>query len=165
LDFVVLGEGEKKIFDLVKALRAGHSLADVNGIVYLAEDRSVRNIHGYRIPDVESIREPAWDLIPIENYLANGLGFGTSRGRSMPILASRGCPYLCTFCSSPSMWTTRYRSRQPAEVVAEMTKYVEMYGAKNSDFYDLTAIVKKSWIMEFRTLLIESGMKIGWQLP
>ena len=35
----------------------------------------------------------------------------------MAILATRGCPYQCTFCSSPSMWTTRYVMRDPKDLV------------------------------------------------
>ena len=83
----------------------------------------------------------------------------------MPILASRGCPYQCTFCSSPLMWTTRWSARKPEAVLAEMKDYMRRYRVTNFDFYDLTAIVKRSWIVDFCRLLIAEGLDITWQLP
>ena len=62
----------------------------------------------------------------------------------MPILATRGCPYKCTFCSNPNMWGQLYYTRPPSDVVDEIEEYVKTYRADNIDFYDLTAIVKKA---------------------
>ena len=67
----------------------------------------------------------------------------------MPLVATRGCPYQCTFCSSPFMWTTRYVMRSIPIVVDEIEHYMKEYKADNIDFFDLTAIVKKDWILEF----------------
>ena len=44
---------------------------------------------------------------------------GIGLGRNMPINATRGCPYQCTFCSSPTMWTPRYIMRDPGDVADE----------------------------------------------
>ena len=67
-----------------------------------------------------------------------GIGFG----RNMLILATRGCPYQCTFCSNPEMWTTRYVMRPAVEVVDESEYLLSEYGVNSVDFADLTAIVK-----------------------
>ena len=83
----------------------------------------------------------------------------------MPLLATRGCPYRCTFCSSPLMWTTRYDTREPAQVVDEIEGYVHRYRVENIDFYDLTAIIERDWILEFCRLLDARGLRITWQLP
>lgn len=104
-------------------------------------------------------------MMPLENYLVRGFGFGVNRGRSMPLLASRGCPYQCTFCSNPTMWTTRWIPRDPDLLLDEMQHYQKVYGIENFDFYDLTAIVKKNWIVSFCQKIEERGMKFTWQLP
>ena len=83
----------------------------------------------------------------------------------MPVFGSRGCPYQCTFCSNPSMWTTRWIPRDPDDLLDELEYYQKRYNAENFDFYDLTAIVKKSWIIEFCSKIEERGMKFFWQLP
>ena len=83
----------------------------------------------------------------------------------MPMLATRGCPYQCTICSNPEMWTTRWYARDPEKVLDEIGTYQEQYGATNFDFYDLTAIVKRSWIIQFTRSIIERKMRFTWQLP
>jgi len=63
------------------------------------------------------------------------------------------------------MWTTLWKGRDPQDVVEEMKFYIEKYQISNFDFYDLTAIVKKKWIVQFCNLLIENDLNITWQLP
>lgn len=63
------------------------------------------------------------------------------------------------------MWTTRWSARDPDAVLREMFGYVERYGARNFDFYDLTAIVKRDWIVRFCRSLIERRLDVTWQLP
>jgi anaerobic magnesium-protoporphyrin IX monomethyl ester cyclase len=118
-----------------------------------------------RIRDIDAIALPRWDLTPIETYLRGGYSFGVNRGRTMPIVATRGCPYQCSFCSSPQMWTTRYATRTPSRVVDEIASYVRRYDAENIDFYDLTAIVRKDWIVSFCDELLRRRIDITWQLP
>ena len=48
--------------------------------------------------------------------------------RDMPIMASRGCPYQCTFCSNAHMWTTRYILRDIDDLVGEIKSYQKRYG-------------------------------------
>ena len=118
-----------------------------------------------RIRTLDDIPWPAWDLVPIDRYLDHGLGYGVNRGRSMPMIATRGCPYQCTFCSNPEMWTTRWYARDPEQVLDEIQAYQDRYGATNFDFYDLTAIVERRWIVQFTNRILERGMTFTWQLP
>lgn len=165
VDVVVLGEGEETIVDLLDAVGTGRDLSTVAGIVYRGPDGYVNNGPRKRIREIDDIPAPNWEMWPVESYMERELTHGVNLGRCMPLLASRGCPYQCTFCSSPQMWTTLWKARDPRDVLAEMKSYMERYGATNFDFYDLTAIVKKSWIVEFCTLLAEEKLDITWQLP
>ncbi len=160
-----VGEGEDTVVELLEACVGRRDLAGVAGIVYRAADGPRRTADRARIRDVDRIPLPRWDLTPIERYLDGGLSFGVDRGRTMPLFATRGCPYRCTFCSSPRMWTTRYTTRAPALVVDEIEEYVRRYRVENIDFYDLTSIVKPDWILEFCRLLDARGLRITWQLP
>jgi len=160
-----LGEGEETVVDLVGAFTGHKPLAEVPGIVFRGPDGTVRTAPRARIRNVDEIPAPRWDLTPIEGYLENGFSFGVDRGRTMPLLATRGCPYQCTFCSSPKMWTTRYSTRKPALVVDEIEEFVHRYNAENIDFYDLTAIIDREWILEFCDLLDARCLRITWQLP
>ena len=167
IDIVALGEGEETAVEIVTAYQAGTlNPALIQGIAYKDENGdTIVNSRRPRRRDLDAIPWPAWDLMPLENYLERGFGFGVNRGRSMPLLASRGCPYQCAFCSSPTMWTTQWIARDPDHVLDEMQHYQRAYGIENFDFYDLTAIVKKSWIVSFCRKIEERGMKFTWQLP
>jgi len=165
VDVCVVGEGEETIVDLANAVREGRSFDAIPGLV-VRSDRGTRSTGTrLRIRSVDDIPWPAWDLVPLNHYLDHGLGYGVNRGRSMPMMATRGCPYECTFCSNPEMWTTRWYARDPNRVLDEMAAYQQQYGATNFDFYDLTAIVKRSWIIEFSQAIFDRGMTFTWQLP
>jgi anaerobic magnesium-protoporphyrin IX monomethyl ester cyclase len=168
IDYCILGEGESSFLNLIECINSNKDF-DFAGLVFRNKSneiiKSEYKINNERIRDIDKILEPAWDLIPLESYLSGGYGFGVNIGRSIPILASRGCPYQCTFCSNPMMWGTKWVSRSPTHLIEEMKKYIKNYQIKNFDFYDLTAIVKKKWIVDFCNLLIKENLNITWQLP
>jgi anaerobic magnesium-protoporphyrin IX monomethyl ester cyclase len=167
IDIGVLGEGEETAVEIAIAVSKNRlNPEEIPGIVFRNRVGQIHiNERRPRKRNLDDIALPAWDLIPIENYLERGYGFGVNRGRSMPMMASRGCPYQCTFCSNPSMWTTRWIARDPDLLLNEMQLYQKEYNIENFDFYDLTAIVKKSWIVAFCDKIEERNMKFTWQLP
>lgn len=167
LDAIVLGEGELKAVELLRvAFKCPEMLGSVAGICWKDASGTLhRNLEGLRIESIDPLPKPAWDLLPIENYLSRHLGFGVARGRNMPVLASRGCPYQCTFCSSPLMWTTTWTARNVNDLLDEMEFWIKRYQIDNFDFYDLTAIIQKKWILEFCQKIQERGLKFTWQLP
>ena len=166
IDVSVLGEGEETIVDLLHAHATQRDLSTVDGIVFRGKDGELqRTAERRRIRALEKIPRPSWELWPVEIYIDQGLTHGINLGRTMPLLASRGCPFRCTFCSSPQMWTTVWKAREPDDVIAEMKDYIERYKVTNFDFYDLTAIVKRDWIVRFCDALSREGLDITWQLP
>ncbi|MFH0945836.1 MAG: radical SAM protein [Planctomycetota bacterium] len=164
VDCCVLGEGEATMLEVVSRLRSGEGLDDLEGVATPSSKAGAVQLSRRRL-DLSELPRPAWEYFPVDRYMASADSFGVHRGRSIPILATRGCPYQCTFCSSPNMWTTRYVCRDPADVVDEIKSYVERYGVNNVNFCDLTAIVKKSWIIEFCDLLEKERLDLTWQLP
>tara|TARA_B100000809_G_C14903940_1_gene447288 strand:- start:409 stop:681 length:273 start_codon:yes stop_codon:yes gene_type:complete len=78
------------------------------------------------------------------------------------MLATRGCPYRCTFCSNPAMWGNFWGPCDPAKVVDEIEDYINRYQTSNFIFSDLTAVIKKSAIIGFCE---EKNLDITWQLP
>src|SRR5262249_7249146 len=158
----VLGGGEATMLALLARLRDGGRVDDLHGIA--ARDGLSTGLSP-RTTDVDALPWPAWECFPVERYMECADNHGVNRGRSMPMLATRGCPYRCTFCSSPDMWTTKYVTRSPRAVVDEIRAYVERYRVNNVSFCDLTAIVKRDWIVEFCRILREQRVDITWQLP
>ncbi len=165
VDIVAMGEGEETMVDLVNNIRTRDHLERVAGIVFRDDGIIRATQRRKRIGDIDSIPLPAWSLVPLENYMARGLGHGSMHVRNMPLMATRGCPFQCTFCSSPQMWTTKWSARKPSLVVDEMEAQIKAFNAENFDLYDLTAIIRKDWIVEFTNELIRRNLPVTYQLP
>lgn len=163
----VLGEGEQTLLDLLDAMATGRDLSSVPGLLLRVEKEEglVRTAPRERIRDLDALPWPDWDAIPMERYLAAGVGLGVAYGRNMPMLASRGCPYKCAFCSSAQMWGRRWNTRAVEDVLAEMKHYIQKYRVDSFSFYDLTAIVRKDWLLRFIKGLIAEDLHVTWQMP
>ncbi|MEW6744620.1 MAG: radical SAM protein [Planctomycetota bacterium] len=169
LDFIVLGEGEEGAVELLRELERGREdWSEVPGIWFRGENGPTKSSRPRpRRKDLDSIPWPAWDLFDVGAYNKRRLVTGICSGMTIPILATRGCPYQCAYCSSPNMWTTRWYHRDPVDVVDEMEHWHTVLGANNFPFHDLTAIIKKNWILGFCKELARRDMcgRINWQLP
>lgn len=166
IDVCVRGEGEHTFFEVLEAHRDGQGFAGVNGVAYLdASGGYCLNAGLPRIRDVDAIPWPNWPDGYLEQFWAAGKSYGVHSERDMPIMATRGCPYQCTFCSSPQMWTTRYSLRDPDDLIAEIHSYIKRYNITSLQFYDLTAITKKSWTVEYCKKLLAAGIHLKWSLP
>ncbi len=166
IDFIVMGEGEEIVVELMGALATGRT--DYESLAGLAwrQDGEIRvNPRHARHRDVDEIAWPAWHLFDVKAYDDQELVNGIHKGMTIPILATRGCPYQCTYCSSPSMWTQRWLPRNPLDVADEIEHYVRAYGATNFPFQDLTAIIRKDWIVTFCQELIRRRLNVVWQFP
>ena len=167
IDYIIRGEGEFSMLEFSHRLFNNNLAKDIPGVCFLDEgNKFVDNGSSKRIEHIDKLPRPAWHLLNPENYFNEYFTTGLSRGRNMPILGTRGCPYQCTFCSSPTMWTTRYIMRDTKELVDEIEWLIKTYKANDFEFFDLTAIIKKNWIMEFCSELKRRGLNnITWQLP
>lgn len=169
IDACVLGEGELTSLEVADRVALGVPLEPMSGLAIrdhgdgTAEDGGLTTrITTKKLPEVP---RPAWDLFPLDQYFRFADNFGVNRGRALPVMATRGCPYRCSFCSSPQMWTTRYVVRDPEDVADEIHDYVRRYGVTNVNFADLTAITKRKWTLQFCDALERRTPGLIWQLP
>ena len=170
VDGCVMGEGESTMVTIADHRARGLSVAGLEGLM-------MRDVDGGDAIDTglsvrlgrkelnERIPRPAWDLVPLDDYWNHYPFFGVHRGRGMQMLGTRGCPYKCSFCSSPNMWTTKYVTREPADVVDEIGEYVDRYGIENVNFVDLTAATNRKWTLGLCEELAKRDFDIEWQLP
>jgi anaerobic magnesium-protoporphyrin IX monomethyl ester cyclase len=167
LDMVATGEGEETIAEIAQLLKEKKPLNNISGTVFKNRDSDeiVTAPRRKRIREIDAISRPAWHYFPLNKYFENEISYGIAYGKSLPIFATRGCPYECTFCSSPQMWGMKYNMREVSDVIDEIKFLNKQYGVTNIDFYDLTAIINKRWIIEFCRQLKQNNLIITWQIP
>jgi len=120
--YVVVGEGEETLGDLLERLARGEpdssdALAAVPGLIF--RDAVGRVIDTGRRPplrDLDALPFPAWDLVGVDRYRAAWARHGRF---SMNMVSTRGCPFHCNWCAKP-IWGQRYNVRSPENVVAEL---------------------------------------------
>ncbi len=165
VDYIVRGEGEETLVQLCNHLSQRANVSDVAGLVWRHEGNMQINANRARIQDIDKIPRPAWHYFNVDQYITYAQPHGSAEGRSIPMLATRGCPFQCTFCGSPGMWGTTWRARDINNVVDEMETYIERYGANDFQFEDLTAVIRKDWVLAFANEIMRRKLKINWQLP
>ncbi|MEX2590176.1 MAG: cobalamin-dependent protein [Chitinophagales bacterium] len=168
LDYIVMGEGEATIVELIHCIENNKPVDEISRIAFKKNTSVQVNNTSRKIKRVQQINDipwPAWDLFPLQKYFENKITYGVYRGNSLPIMASRGCPYECTFCSNPQMWGRKYSLRSVMDFVDEMEFLNSKYNVVNFDFYDLTAVIKKYWIIEMCDEIMRRNLKICYQMP
>lgn len=95
IDYVVRGEGEYTLAELIKTLDNSNELKEVKGITYM-RDGNIISTPDRGFCNMEELHMPAWDMINVEDY-AKPYNYLNAK-RVLPIHASRGCPYSCGFC-------------------------------------------------------------------
>ncbi len=147
-DFVLLGEGEETLVELLEVLD-GRSAAPFSQIVGLAYKEGAQLCQNPRRPvlrDIDALPWPAWDLVDVEKYRQIWL---TRHGYySMNLVTTRGCPYHCNWCAKP-IWGQRYNVRTPHDVAAEMRWLQETYQPDHIWFVDDILGLKPGWWPEF----------------
>ena len=166
-DYIVMGEGEETIVEfMIKNSSEKDKLKEVQGLGYKFKNEIFINPRRQRRTDLDEIALPDWKSFEVKKYHENRFVGGMySENITVPILATRGCPYQCTYCSAPNMWLPRWIPRDPIKVVDEIEYYSKNFSAKNFPFQDLTAIIKKEWIKAFCEEIIKRNLNITWQLP
>lgn len=121
VDFILRGEGEQIVYDLVKVLSSGEALSSVNGLSFRMGDSFIHNPDPLPLA-MDALAFPYDDLALVKD-------------RILYYESSRGCPYNCSYCLSSA--TKGIRFRDPALVEADLRAFVEA-GVKQVKFIDRT---------------------------
>ena len=145
-DYVVRNEGEQTLLELVDYLLGKGSLENILGLSYRTSCGEV--VHNETRPLLTSLTDLPW---PDMSLVVNGEGVSP-----FPILASRGCPYGCEFCSVVLMFGRRVRTVEPAEVVKALKKAQP----KKIFFYDDNFFISKKRGIELLREMIRQELNI-----
>lgn len=163
-DYVILGEGENRIPQLLSFLNGDGDLDLIDGLV--TAEKTVQRKEKYT-SDIESQPLAAVELLPLETYWKLGYGHGPAmKGvRYMNILTSRGCPYKCSFCQAPEMCGGKWLSRSAENVLEEISFYLKKYGITDFHIQDENFAINRERVEDICKGIISQGMKVTFCFP
>ena len=158
-DYVVMGEGERTTLELIEFIESfGDSIEPVNvkGLAYRDKDGQVKlTAPRPLIRDLDSLPEPARHLLPMDKYTLFDKPI-----KIIHVMASRGCPYGCIYCSTSYFWGRRYRIRSPSKVAEEVERSTEKYRTNIIVFSDDELTLLPQWVDSFVNEIKSRGLDI-----
>lgn len=167
LDYVVLGEGELPLAELIDRHNNERSPVDMPALA-LRSNGAVRVNRKYWMVDhLDALPLPAREMFPVEKYFKIHLPMqGISRSRrNLSIATSRGCPFQCTFCSSCIHWGERLRLRSVDKVLDEMEILKTRFGIKEIKFEDDNLTHDREHARRLFQGMIDRGLNLHWNTP
>ena len=133
VDFVVRGEGENSVPEILDALSGSKKYESIAGISFKKNGVVVHTPDAAPIHDLDSLPFPAWHLFPYHHY--GMLPFMDIKKPCLSIVSSRGCPYKCVFCCLFGTGTV-FRTRNPYAVADEMEYLIKKFSVRQLGFVD-----------------------------
>lgn len=153
VDFVIRGEGERTMEDLVRAVAAGDDAWEkIPGLAWRRDGVPVTNAARRFEPDLDAL-SPAWDLVdwPLYHYRPR------PHGRLAIANSARGCGQRCSFCSQQKFWERTWRGRDPLKFVQELEHLRDTYGVRVTMLSDETPTSSRNRWEKILDLMIERG--------
>ncbi|MGC8666189.1 MAG: B12-binding domain-containing radical SAM protein [Conexivisphaera sp.] len=154
VDYVAIGEGERTMLELVNSIERGGDVSSVDGLA-LPGPRLTRPRRP--IESLDELPEPDRHLLPMDKYTVFDKPI-----KIVHVIASRGCPYGCIYCSTSYYWGRRYRIRSAKLVADEIEKATQEYKTNIVVFADDELTLSHKWVNEFLKELESRKLDISW---
>ena len=169
IDFVVIGEPENTMFELVDAIEHGtQAFKKIKGIAFIKNKTPIITFPRPVIQDLDSLPYPARHLLPMDAYNA-AVKENPLRGEIhkpwTEVITSRGCPYNCIFCTHCIVWGKKWRGRSAENVIAELEQVVQTYHVEQIDFLDDNLTLDTKRMETICDLIVQKGLRFEWFTP
>ena len=171
LDFLVQGEGELTLLELCKNIEESKEVHSIQGIAYLKDSTYIQNPPRQKVQDLDTLPFTARHLHPKYAspdssrlfYTDKAVGIYDEKFSSVHVMATRGCPYNCLFCSTTSFWRNKTRFRSIENVVKEMELLKNSFGVNSVNFADDTLNIDINYLFSLCTRLVDKKLDFTWQ--
>lgn len=150
VDYLVLGEGEEPMYQLIQALKNSETADNIIGI---------KTKSNFEKPDTFS-QSMDLESLPVPDY--EGINFDAFNPVMIPIYSNRGCPFRCHFCSEHSLFGKKFKRRSPERVVNDMKFLSKKYGLNYFTIADSLINSSNDWLEEFTEILANTEEKLFW---
>ncbi len=167
LDAAFIGEAEPSLPGFVDACRDGRPgaaiLAGLPGVAWRQEGRVERTPSA--TPDLASLPLPRWDLMDPRRYPMAPHSAFFRQWPVAPIIASRGCPYACTFCAGSTIHGRRLRYRPLDLVMEEVRLLTDRFGVREIQFVDDNLTFDPAYVHALCDRMAALPRPVLWSCP
>ncbi|MCX7957448.1 MAG: B12-binding domain-containing radical SAM protein [Deltaproteobacteria bacterium] len=151
IDYVVFGEGEFTLKELIDAIKNKADLNTIDGLAYRQKDGITVNKPRELVSEIDSFPMPDFDGFPFDKYKPHYF-----KGIEIPVITARGCPNRCVFCYQPMGHNVRTRSYRL--VVEEIERDIKVYGATQIFFADDTLTIEPEYTINLFNEITRRGL-------
>ena len=141
VDFVIRGEGEVSLHLLAEAVSKGGAYHSIPGLVFRRKNGALHINPPARMKHPDDHPLPAADLL-------NHRFYRRKKRTAMVIVAGRGCPMMCSYCSVGARSDLIYRKRSVESVIDEIQRGVDQYDVGFIDFEDENLSLDRRWFLK-----------------
>jgi radical SAM superfamily enzyme YgiQ (UPF0313 family) len=156
IDAIVIGEGERTLVELARAVAEDKDIHHVPGIAFADGGTVVKTSPQAPIENLDQLPLPARELLPMARYRA--------LGTPCTVITSRGCPFSCIFCSGRRMFGPKVRFRSPGLVVDEIEKLQHDFGLEKINIVDDTFTANHRHAEAVCEEMLRRNLKIKWSV-
>jgi radical SAM superfamily enzyme YgiQ (UPF0313 family) len=150
-DYVIRGEGEETLVELLEHLNADKPLDSIKGLSFKNSSHEI--VHN---PDRELLKDLNEAPIPDFSIVYKW----AEKARVLPIATSRGCPFACRFCSVIPMFGRKYRFKSIDRIIEELQAASSHKG--HVFFIDDNFAANKKRTKTLLKAIIDNNIKIEW---
>ena len=155
IDYVIAGEGEDPLKNLIRLLQKEEQVLEVDNIAYRTDEGIVFSRKSLAGRDLDELPLPAYHLVDMEEY------FTLNPSKLVCFEHARGCYLKCSFCYSPQHWGHGESRKSIARILAEL-RPLETMGIKELFWVSDNLLNSKEHAIQISQAIQRSGMKFGW---
>lgn len=160
IDYIVRGEGEEILPELIDALNGKKNVDTVKGISYRTGEGIKENPAAPRVEPLDGLPRPAYHLLDMKKYSLN-MEFVHKKGISL--ITSRGCLARCSFCSASRMFNHRVTVHSASRILDEIDFLFDNYGFEGVKIFDSTLTMLRSHIEGLCDEILRRKRSFPWE--
>ena len=174
VDYVVVGDGEETMVELMNNLIEGLEPLGVNGVAFMRKGKVHFSGERKKLLNLDSLPYPAFHLFkgfekrinsgrsvkPMSNFILGRRC--TTLKNALLMLSSRGCIYSCNFCPMSKIDKYKVRFHSPEYFVDMVAYFYRRYGIRDFAFGDNFFTLSKKRVMSICELILKKRLKIKW---